>query len=295
MSVQSLAVVLRQGIERLQPSSSSPRLDAEILLAAALKRPRSHLIAYAEDPLPTEVTLQFNEWLELRAAGMPVAYLTGRKEFWSLELEVTPAVLAPRPETELLVETALQWLAPSYPSKVLDLGTGSGAIALALAHERPAIQVTAIDQSPAALEVARRNAARLNLNNVIFMCGDWYAPLNTVAPPPRFDVIVSNPPYIAANDSALQTPELLAEPRMALTPGPSGLESIECIAREARRFLQPHGWLAVEHGADQGPAARALFIQFGFNAVSTAKDLAGHDRITRGTLSVVSHSLTSTP
>lgn len=278
----TLAAALRDGIERLRASSDSARLDAEILLAAALGRPRSHLIAYADDILDAHAAARFENWLEQRAAGVPVAYLTGRKEFWSLDLEVTPAVLTPRPETELLVELALEWLPANRAVRVLDLGTGSGAIALAIARERPWAQVIATDRSGAAIEVARRNAARLNLANVTFLCGDWYEPLTAAGMEPRFDVIVSNPPYIAADDAALATPELHAEPLTALTSGPTGLEALEQIARGALHHLQPRGWLAVEHGADQGPAVGGLFSRYGLDQVLTVQDLAGRDRTTRG-------------
>jgi release factor glutamine methyltransferase len=275
----TLAETLQAAIADLRPHSESPRLDAEILLSAALGKTRSYLIAWPEQAVPALALERFEGWLAQRATGVPVAYLTGRKEFWSLELEITPQVLAPRPETELLVERALEWLPVGAPCRVLDLGTGSGAIALAIASERPLALVIATDRSEGALEVAQGNAGRLGLANVSFRLGDWY---QAIAGEARFDLIVSNPPYIAENDPAMRTAELSAEPRMALTPGPSGLEAIECIAQGALSFLLPGGWLAVEHGADQGEGVHTLFTRHSLNEVTTLKDLAGRDRVTYG-------------
>lgn len=275
---------MKAALERLRPRLDSARLDVEILLAAALGRPRSYLAAHSEEALPAPVYARFRHWIERREAGTPVAYLTGRKEFWSLELEITPAVLAPRPETELLVECAIGWLPAGEPRRGLDLGTGTGAIALAIATERPNSQILATDRSAAALEVARRNASRLHLANVSFREGDWYEALEEADAGAGFDVIVSNPPYIASSDAALQTPELLDEPREALTPGPTGLEAIERIVQGAHACLHAGGWLAVEHGADQGEAVRTLFQRHKLNDIVTVQDLSGRDRVTRGRL-----------
>jgi release factor glutamine methyltransferase len=202
----------------------------------------------------------------------------GRREFWSLELEVNPHVLVPRPETELLVEFALQVLPDGQHAKVLDLGTGSGALALAIAHDRPAARVIATDASAQAITLACRNAERLELGNVSFQVGHWYDPVGAM----HFDLIVSNPPYIAANDPALASAELAAEPREALVPGPEGLEAIEQIAARACEHLRPGGWLAVEHGATQARAVATLFSAAGLSTIRSLKDLAGHDRVTAG-------------
>jgi release factor glutamine methyltransferase len=212
-----------------------------------------------------------------RLAGEPVAYLTGRREFWSLDLEVTPDVLVPRPETELLVERALAVLAGVQAPAVLDLGTGSGAIALAIASTRPDAAVTATDASPAALAVAERNARRLGISNVSFRAGDWYAALDRG----RFDVILSNPPYVAAGDPALAA--LAHEPLRALVAGPDGLAALAAVAAGARERLRPGGWLLVEHGAGQGAAVRDLLTRAGLASVATRADLAGHERASEGT------------
>lgn len=270
----TIAAALKQAEAMLAAASPSARLDAEILLAALLQESRSYLLIHPEKTLAIDLLARFQKCLERRATGTPVAYLTGRREFWSLELEVTPDVLVPRPETELLVETALEILPYNRPVKVLDLGTGSGAIALALAHERHLAQVFATDISESALAVARGNAARLKLRNITFLPGSWYAPAGMR----RFDLIVSNPPYIAAGDPALLAPELAAEPRGALTPGPSGLEAIEHIAAHAADYLRKDGSLLVEHGATQGPAVAALFSRCGLSNIRSLRDLAGRDR-----------------
>ncbi len=268
--------LLRQAVERLRTRTSTPRLDAEILLSAALGQPRTWLAIHPETPVSADILMRFEQWLTRRVAGTPVAYLTGSKEFWSLNLRVTPQVLVPRPETELLVELALQWLPADAEVHVLDLGTGSGAIALAIARERPRARILATDNSAAALEVARDNAGQLGIGNVTFARGEWYAALPTAEA--RFDLIVSNPPYVAGDDLALL--QLQTEPRQALTAGPTGLEAIARIARGARERLRAGGWLAVEHGAGQAQAVRALLTDHRLADVRTEQDLAGRDRVT---------------
>jgi release factor glutamine methyltransferase len=222
-----------------------------------------------------DVQTAYADLLERRARGEPVAYITGSRGFWSLELEVTPATLIPRPETELLVELALQRLPRDSACAVADLGTGSGAIALALASERPHCRVTATDASEAALEVARRNAARLGIGNVVFAQGDWMAPLGD----DRFGLIVSNPPYIEAGDAHLARGDLRFEPPTALASGNDGLDDIRRIVASAREHLLPGGWLLFEHGWNQGDAARALLDQAGYTDVFTAQDLEQRDRV----------------
>ncbi len=256
------------------------RHEAELLLLHVLERPRSWLFAHATDPLAANDQAAFEALLARRVAGEPVAYLTGRRGFWTLDLEVDPATLIPRPETELLVELALERLPPDQALQLADLGTGSGAIALALASERPRAQVLATDASPGALAVAARNAARHELDNVRFAEGghDWYAPLQGV----RFDLIASNPPYIASNDPHLEQGDLRFEPSTALASGMDGLDDICRIVDGGQAHLRPGGWLLIEHGWDQGAAIRALFEATGFAEVQTVQDLEQRDRITLG-------------
>jgi release factor glutamine methyltransferase len=252
------------------------RRDAELLLAWAWGLTRSQLLARAGEPVAAEVAARFEQAVQLRAAGVPAAYLLGRREFWSLDLEVDAAVLVPRPETELLVERVLQQVTGAHAS-VADLGTGSGAIALALARERPAWRVTATDISAAALDLARRNGARLGIE-VEWLLGDWYAPLAGR----RFDAIASNPPYVAADDPVLQGDGLRHEPRGALTPGGDGLAALLTLINGAAEHLLPGGWLALEHGAAQGETLRSLLVARGFTHVTSHRDLAGHERVTEG-------------
>lgn len=256
------------------------RHEAELLLLHVLERPRSWLFAHATDPLAAADQAAFETLLARRMAGEPVAYLTGRRGFWTLDLEVDPATLIPRPETELLVELALERLPSDQSLQLADLGTGSGAIALALASERPQAQVLATDASPGALAVAARNAARHELPNVCFAEGghDWYAPLQGM----RFDLIASNPPYIASDDPHLDQGDLRFEPASALASGVDGLDDIRRIVEGGQAHLRPGGWLLIEHGWDQGAAIRALFDAAGFAEVQTAQDLEQRDRITLG-------------
>jgi len=252
--------------------------DAELLLAHVLQRPRSWLFAHAGDVVDGEVQRRFRDLLAQRAAGTPVAYLTGTRGFWTLELAVTPATLIPRPETELLVEQALARLPADTSAQIADLGTGSGAIALALAKERPQAQVLATDASEAALAVAAGNARRNGIGNVGFRHGSWLDPLLGQ----RFDLIASNPPYIADDDPHLQQGDLRFEPAMALSSGIDGLDAIRMIAIAAPAYLQPAGWLLLEHGFEQGPAVRTLLKDAGFFGVKTVRDLEGRDRVTLG-------------
>ena len=250
--------------------------EAEALLAHVLGRSPAWLFAHGDEVLREDAAAAFRALVERRAAGEPVAYLVGRRGFWTLDLAVTPATLIPRPETELLVELALARMAPD--AAVVDLGTGSGAIALALASERPRARVVATDASLDALAVARDNATRLGLARVEFRHGDWYAPLAGE----RFDVIASNPPYIAAGDAHLAQGDLRHEPPSALASGPDGLDDLRRIAAGARPHLRPGGWLLVEHGFDQGASVRALFDAAGLRDVATERDFEGRDRVTLG-------------
>ncbi|WP_447780840.1 peptide chain release factor N(5)-glutamine methyltransferase [Stenotrophomonas riyadhensis] len=274
----SLRQVVAEASARL--GGVEARHEAELLLLHVLDRPRSWLFAHATDPLATADQAAFEALLARRVAGEPVAYLTGRRGFWTLDLEVDPATLIPRPETELLVELALERLPPERTLQLADLGTGSGAIALALASERPQAQVLATDASPGALAVAARNAARHELRNVRFAEGgyDWYAPLQGA----RFDLIASNPPYIASDDPHLEQGDLRFEPATALSSGVDGLDDIRRIVDGGQAHLLPGGWLLIEHGWDQGAAIRALFEAVGFTDVQTVQDLEQRDRITLG-------------
>jgi len=264
----------RLGTRRASETSATAALDAALLLAHALATTRARLLACAEAPVACADVRRYQVLLERRAGGEPLAYLTGRREFWSLDLAVTPDVLIPRPETELLVERALA-LQGSAAASVADLGTGSGAVALALASERPQWRIVATDLSAAALAVARGNAARLGLE-VEFRHGDWFAPLADE----RFDLLVSNPPYVASDDAALGA--LACEPRAALTPGADALQSLRTLAQGAPRHLLSRGWLLLEHGADQGAQVRQALVLAGFGYVRSHRDLAGHERMTEG-------------
>jgi len=254
------------------------RADAEALLLHVLGQTRSWLFAHAGDALDMDVQMAFEALVVRRAAGEPVAYLTGRRGFWTLELEVTPATLIPRPETELLVELALERLPRDMGCRVADLGTGSGAIALAIASERPHAQVVATDASADALAVARRNAQRLGIANVRFVQGDWLAPLAGE----RFALIVSNPPYIEAADPHLAQGDLRYEPAAALASGADGLDDIRRIVTGAPAHLEPGGWLLFEHGWNQGAACRGLLDATGYVDVFTEQDLERRDRVSGG-------------
>ena len=278
-SLQEIAdALLRSAARRLATTSPSPRLDAELLLAHALGTSREGLYRLLRQPVPDTAATRFAALLEARASHQPVAYLTGEREFWSLRLAVTPAVLVPRPETELLVERALLRLPPGSPARVLDLGTGSGAIALAIARERPATQVLGTDRSNAALGVARGNANRLGIDNISWVESDWYAAL----PPGPFDLIVSNPPYIADDEWPASDPEIAFEPVAALRSGADGLDDLRVIIAGAAHWLAPDGVLLVEHGHRQGSSVRALFAEAGLVDVASEADLAGLERITEG-------------
>ncbi|MBK1691221.1 peptide chain release factor N(5)-glutamine methyltransferase [Ectothiorhodospira mobilis] len=259
--------------------TEAPATEARLLLAAALDRDRAWLYAHGGDPVPDAAAQQARTWARRRAAGEPLAYLLGTREFWSLPLTVGPGVLVPRPDTETLVEAALECIPEGEVRSVADLGTGSGAIALALARERPRATITATDRSPRALERARDNARRLGLaQRIRFLQGDWFGALGKT----RFHVLVSNPPYVARGDPHLAA--LRHEPAEALIAGEDGLTDLRILAAGAPAHLLPGGWLLVEHGADQGAAVRALLEGAGFTAVSSLRDLGGRERVCRGRL-----------
>ncbi len=274
----SVSEHLRQAASRLTASSESPRLDAEVLLAHALGTSRAYLYANPDQPLDAAAAARFRQLVVLREESRPVAHLTGEREFWSLNLRVSPDVLVPRPETELLVELGLLRLPERAALSIIDLGCGSGAIAIALATERPACAVTATDQSAAALAVAEANARRLCPGRIEFLVSDWYAALAGR----RFDMIVSNPPYIATSEHALTDPELGFEPPDALYSGADGLDAIRTLIAGAPDYLQPGGWLLLEHGFAQAAAVRLLMETAGLEEVSSYADPCGHDRVTAG-------------
>ncbi len=266
-------------------SQSAPRLEAELLLTEATGWSRTRLLAWPEAYLDTVAAARFEALLARRLAGEPIAYLRGRQAFWTLDLKVTPDTLIPRPETELLVEIALEVPDPDRLRVVADLGTGSGAIAAAVASERPHWRVIATDCSAAALAVARTNVRDCGLQNVLLLRADWLASIVTHS----LDLLLANPPYIAVADPHLTEGDLPYEPRLALTSGPDGLDAIRRIAGTALRCLRPGGLLAVEHGFDQGNAVRQLFRDRGLLDPETRRDLAGLDRVALGWAPPISH------
>jgi release factor glutamine methyltransferase len=273
----TIACLIARGTRQLDSGNTardSAALDAQLLLAQALGIERGRLLAHADAAVDAAGAERYRRLLCRREAGEPLAYLTGRREFWSLQLSVTADVLIPRPETELLIERALA-LRSRATGRIADLGTGCGAIAIALARERPGWQIVATDVSAAALSVAQRNTQALGVS-VELRQGDWYAALGAEV----FDLLLSNPPYVAADDPALHA--LRYEPRAALSPGRDALQSLRTLVRGAARHLLPGGWLLLEHGATQGAEVRAELVLAGFGYVRSHRDLAGHERITEG-------------
>ena len=262
----------------LAATSETARLDAEVLLVQVLGWSRARLLAHPGASLDPASARRFEALVERRRGGEPIAYLTGRREFWSLDFIVTPDTLIPRPETEHLVEAVLGVVSPGDTATIADIGTGTGAVALALAHERPGAFVIGSERSRATVAVARANAARLGIGNVSFIVADSCAALA----PTHWSVIVSNPPYVAENDPHLTTGDVRFEPPEALVSGPRGLTMLETLARQGPARLARGGWLVLEHGRDQGSAVRALLSGAGLGAIETARDLAGNERVTLG-------------
>jgi release factor glutamine methyltransferase len=271
-----IRVWLRAAIARLS-SSESPKRDAEILLAWVSGKSRAWLIAFDDAQLDDSQLAALESLLARRAAGEPVAYLIGEREFWSLPLSVSPDTLIPRPDSEVLVEQALSRL-PADPCAILDLGTGTGAIALALASERADCQVTGVDRIAAAVALATHNGAKLNLPNARFLQSDWFSALNAQ----RFQLIVSNPPYIDAADHHLSQGDVRFEPASALVASDHGLADIKTIASSAANYLADNGWLLLEHGWQQGEAVRQILRENSFCQVETCQDYGGNDRVTLG-------------
>lgn len=262
---------------RAQINSDTPKLDAELLLGHVLNQNRTWLITWSDKPLSDTQLSTFQNLIAQRNKGLPIAYLLGSSGFWTLELAVNEHTLIPRPETELLVEAALLRVPVEAAWNIVDLGTGSGAIALALASERPLCSIHAVERSEAALKQARENAATLKLP-VQFHSGSWFEPLAGMA----FELIVSNPPYIPEQDPHLTQGDVRFEPDTALSSGADGLDDIRHIAHTARQHLKPGGWLLLEHGYDQGEAVVQILRAEGYHEVDTIKDLAGHPRVGLG-------------
>ena len=269
---------LRQAISQLS-QSESPRRDAEILLGFVTGKARTFILAFGETVLSESEIERLNGLLARRQRGEPVAHLVGVREFWSLPLFVSPATLIPRPDTECLVEQALNRL-PQQPCRILDLGTGTGAIALALGSERPDCQITAVDVMPDAVALAMRNVEHLGITNVTVLTSHWFNALEGQ----QFELIVSNPPYIDEQDPHLTLGDVRFEPRSALVAAKEGLADLAWIIAQSRRFLRPGGWLLLEHGWQQGEAVRALFSNKGYVQVETCRDYGDNERLTLGRL-----------
>lgn len=269
------------GQQRLSSHVDQPALEAELLLSFVLQKTRTYLLTWPAEVCTQADQVQFETFIAKRHAGEPIAYLLAEKAFWDIHLTVTPDVLIPRPETEVLVEAALSILADCPQAQVADLGTGSGAIACALANARPTWSLLATDASDRALQLAKSNATRLALNNITFAKGHWCDAL----PDRVFDLILSNPPYIAANDEHLLLGDVRFEPQTALVSGADGLEAIRDIIQHAPAYLTSGGFLLLEHGFLQGELVRQILTKKGFREIKTLQDLSGHDRVTQGCVS----------
>jgi len=280
----NISELVKAGTRVLSDSSDSPRLDAELLLGVVLRKSRTQLITYGDEAVGREDEQLFEELLAKRLQGQPVAHITGSREFWSIPFKVSSATLVPRPETELLVEQALSHIPIDEAVRVLDLGTGSGAIIIAIATERPHAELHATDVSEAALTIARNNGSRCD-TKISWHCGSWYAPFHNEC----FDIIVSNPPYIGTDETGVLDPELKFEPKQALYSGRDGLDDIRLIVSQAPAHLNPDGRLLLEHGYGQGEAVREIFAAHGFAEISTFCDLSGQPRVTAGRLPPARH------
>jgi release factor glutamine methyltransferase len=272
--------LLRESAGNLRSISTSARLDVELLLGHILSKSRVELYTNSKKTVSAEQAALFINLVQKRCAGRPVAQLIGFREFWSMNFCVTADTLIPRPETELLVECALTHIVQNQPADVLELGTGSGAVALAIARERPDIHVTATDICPAALNIARYNAKALKLSQVEFLLGDWYTPVRSR----KFSTIIANPPYVSDMEMIVHDFELSHEPELALRGGEDGLVAIKAVIQKAPYHMFSGGWLAIEHGPRQGPAIEVLLKEAGFVSIFSYTDLQGHSRVTEGKL-----------
>ena len=282
ISTPSINDTLRNARVKLKETGEIALLEAEILLAHVLGCNRTYLRTWPEQTLTPEQQTQFQQLINRRRHGEPVAYITGQREFWNMNLQVTPDTLIPRPETEHLVELALEKIPQDSRWRIADLGTGCGAIALAIAHERPHCKLIATDKSAAALAVAKSNAHLLDINNVTFIEGLWFEPFSKQGERQQFEMIVSNPPYIHPDDLHLGQGDLRFEPVQALRSSPDGLTDIHAIAEAAREHLSPPGWLILEHGYDQGSTVGETLKTLGYSQITTVEDLAKNERISVG-------------
>lgn len=282
MSTLTIKAALDQASKVLSTSVDNARLEVELLLTQVLKKSRSYLFTWPDKVLDQNQIKYFNTLVQERLKGTPIAYILGKREFWTLDLTVTSDTLIPRPETELLVELALEQIPLDANYQVLDLGTGTGAIALAIASERPNSHITAIDQSTAALTVAQLNAQRHQITNISFLESNWFTTLDQQSTRSVFNIIISNPPYIANNDVHLIQGDVRFEPMSALVSGEKGLDDIRTIIESAPKFLARNSWLLIEHGYEQGREARELFQNRGFSHIKTIQDLSHNDRVTLG-------------
>jgi release factor glutamine methyltransferase len=270
--------LLKESTSLLEISSDSASLDAEILLCQILKKERSFLRAWPDIELQSKQTNQFWSLIKQRQQGTPIAYITGNKEFWSRDFHVNPDVLIPRPDTELIIELSLKLILDNKPIKIIDLGTGSGIIAITLAAERLQADISATDLCLAALSIAKLNARKHDINNIKFYQSNWFANV----PPIKFNLIITNPPYIAEDDVHLTQGDIRFEPRSALCSGKQGLNDIIIIADTARNFLEPGGHLLIEHGYDQQHSVQSILKDYHYDFVQTATDLSGQPRVTYG-------------
>ena len=267
------------GCQQLAGHSDSAQLDSEVLLCHCLQKTRSYLRTWPDAALHAQHSSAYQQVIQQRQGGLPVAYLLGEREFWSRPFTVSPEVLIPRPDSELLIERALQHIAPQQSARLIDLGTGSGMLAITLAAERPQLSIIAVDQSPAALAIAQANAARHGVQQIEFIHSDWFA----AVPAQHFDIVLSNPPYIDPDDPHLQQGDVRFEPRAALVSADKGLHDLTRIADHARHYLADNGLLLLEHGYNQAPALLERLSALNYQHIACHTDLAGNPRVTAAT------------
>ena len=278
MPNNTISTLIKSATSQLNSTSDTARLDAELLLCHTIKKERSYVFTWPDYVLNHTQAKIFNDLLKQRLKGLPIAYLIGYREFWTLKLNVTADTLIPRPETELLVETALNKMLINKPMSVLDLGTGTGAIALSIASEQPSSKVLAVDVSADALAVAQQNSIDNHIHNVKFLKSNWFDQISNQ----EFDLILSNPPYIEEDDPHINQGDVRYEPRLALTSGTDGFDDIRFIISHSKKRLKHKGWLMFEHGYQQATLSQQLMVQAGYQEVESLKDFAGHERVTIG-------------